>query len=159
MFVASTREQIAPLREGGLSIAEIARRLRLAHPTVSYHLARLDSPPEAATVADTPASPEVIRTRDQVAALFQRGVSRVEAARRLGLSRSTVTYHARRLDLGIDPRPARRYDWAEIQRYYDKGNSVRDCMRRFGFSSYSWSAAVKRGAVVPRPAAMSIDEL
>ncbi len=32
-------------------------------------------------------------------------------------------------------------------------------MKKFGFSAYAWSAAVKRGAIKPRPAAIPIEEL
>jgi hypothetical protein len=29
---------------------------------------------------------------------------------------------------------ARRYDWDEIRAFYDEGNSMTACMKRFGFS-------------------------
>jgi hypothetical protein len=80
-------------------------------------------------------------------------------ARELGLSKGTVSYHARRLGEAVDPRCARRYDWSQVQAYYDAGHSVRDCQARFGFSRDSWSEAVKRGAVIPRASAMPMDEL
>jgi DNA-binding CsgD family transcriptional regulator len=153
--VSEVRARIASLRADGLSITEVARRLGLAHSTVTYHLDRRCEPPTEGVEDEQ----KRVRTREEVQLLLAAGLSRAEVARRLGLSRSTVTYHAGRLDLDIDEGPARRYDWAEIQRYYDLGHSVRECERRFGFSSYSWSAAVKRGAVVPRPVAMPIEEL
>jgi 5-methylcytosine-specific restriction endonuclease McrA len=59
----------------------------------------------------------------------------------------------------VDERGSRRYDWAAIQRYYDAGNSVRDCIAQFGFSRQTWHAAVKRGAIVPRPHAMPMARL
>ena len=92
-------------------------------------------------------------TREQVAELLGRGFTRVDVARRLGLSKATVSYHARRLGQPIDARCARRYDWEAIQAYYDGGHSVRACMLEFGFTAASWTSAVRRGAVVPRPAA------
>jgi hypothetical protein len=70
-----------------------------------------------------------------------------------------VTYHARRLGLEIDERFNRRYDWDEVQRYYDKGHSVTECQEKFGFASGTWHKAWKRGAVQTRPQAIPIDEL
>jgi hypothetical protein len=87
------------------------------------------------------------------------GLSRGDIARRLGLSKSTVSYHARRLGHGVDPRGARRYDWAAVQTYYDAGHSVRQCQARFGFSRQTWTAAVRRGALKARPHGLPLDEL
>ena len=70
-----------------------------------------------------------------------------------------VAYHARRLGVEADDRFARRYDWAEIQRVYDSGLSVRECARRFGFTLASWQKAVKRGDVIARPRTMAIELL
>jgi len=77
----------------------------------------------------------------------------------LGVSRSTVSYHAGRLGEPVDPRGARRYDWDAVQRHYDAGHSVRDCQAHFGFSRQTWHAAVKRGAVVARPHPLPLEEL
>ena len=46
-----------------------------------------------------------------------------------------------------------------MQRYYDEGHSVRECIAVFGFSSASWADAVKRGAIRPRPSATPMAEL
>jgi HNH endonuclease len=91
--------------------------------------------------------------------MLKRGMSRGAIARALGLSKSTVSYHASRLGHPVDERCARRYDWAAIQSYYDQGNSVRDCIDRFGFSRQTWHAAVQRGAIVPRPHPMPLERL
>lgn len=87
------------------------------------------------------------------------GIGHNEIARRLGLARSTVTYHARRLGHPVADRCARRYDWAEIQGYYDEGHSVRECRLRFGFAQETWNAAVRRGAVKSRPKKLPLEEL
>ena len=100
-----------------------------------------------------------VETRARVARLIYEGLSRAEVARTLGLSRSTVSYHARRLGQPVDARGARRYDWGAIQRFYDGGRSVRECIEEFGFSRQSWHAAVQRGAIVPRPHGLPLDEL
>jgi hypothetical protein len=100
-----------------------------------------------------------VRTRELVALMLRQEMSRTAIARALGLSKSTVSYHARRLGEPVDERGARRYDWSAVQRYYVQGNSLRDCVARFGFSRHSWHAAVKRGAIVPRAYPMPIDRL
>jgi len=102
-------------------------------------------------------SPE--RTRSRVAALLADGLSHAEIARRLSISKSTVSYHAARLGRPANPRCARRYDWDEVQSYYDAGNSVAQCQARFGFAKQAWNDAVRRGAVIARPQATPIAEL
>lgn len=87
------------------------------------------------------------------------GFSSTEIASRLGVTKSTVAFHMRRLDVVPDLRFAVRYDWAEIQRAYDTGLSIRQCAARFGFTLASWHQAVRRGDVVSRPAAMPIEDL
>ena len=100
----------------------------------------------SAPVPDGPAT-SIPNTRGG-SRLLALGVARVEIARRLGVSKATVSYHARRLGQPVDERCARRYDWSAVQRYYDAGHSVRECIEAFGFSSASWFEAVKRGAVL-----------
>ena len=92
-------------------------------------------------------------TRDHVARLLEQGLSRKEIADRLGVSKSTVSYHARRLGGSIDARFARRYDWAAIQAYYDEGHTPAQCRERFGCSVPAWQDARRRGALRVRPAA------
>lgn len=53
----------------------------------------------------------------------------------------------------------KRYDWTEIQRYYDQGHSIRECMRSYGFNSASWYKASQRGKIKARPQRMSIETL
>ncbi|HEX6117205.1 MAG TPA: HNH endonuclease signature motif containing protein [Solirubrobacterales bacterium] len=98
-------------------------------------------------------------TRALVRDLLATGLSPAEVALRIGVTKSTVAFHMRRLDIEVDERCARRYDWAEIQRAYDSGLSVRECAARFGFNLASWHKAVLRGAIEARPAAMAIEQL
>ena len=106
-------------------------------------------------------SPDVAHnnTRQRVATLLTIGLGRLEIARLLGLSKSTVSYHARRLGLPIDEKATRRYDWEEVQRYYDEGHSISECQLRFGFARETWNAARRRGAVTARPKALPLSEL
>ncbi len=94
-----------------------------------------------------------------VRALLDEGVGRTEIARRLGVAKSTVSYHARRLGATIDGRCAQRFDWAVIRAHYEAGNSMRECARVFGFSAAAWYDAVGRGAIVPRPAYRPLEEV
>lgn len=69
-------------------------------------------------------------TRERVKELRAQGLGLVEIARMLGVTRSTVAYHLRRMGVPPDPRFSRRYDWSEVQAYYDEGNSTRLDHRR-----------------------------
>jgi DNA-binding CsgD family transcriptional regulator len=160
VFVQEIKSQIVELLDAGLSPNEVAWRLGVAGPTVSYHVARIRSADEGgSSLAPAPVARKEIETRSLVADLLGEGLSRGEIARRLGLTKSTVSYHARRLGVTVDARCARRYDWEAIQRYYDLGHSVRDCQAQFGFSLQTWHAAAKRGAIVARPAGLPMDQL
>jgi hypothetical protein len=96
------------------------------------------------------------RRREAVARLLRDGLSQNAVARELGISPATVSYHAARLGLPRARKCARRYDWEEVQRYYDAGHTVRECSAHFGFSTQTWHAAASRGAVSPRPRATPI---
>ncbi len=91
--------------------------------------------------------------------LLAAGRSRAEIARQLGVSKGTVSYHARRLGHAVAEDCARRYDWSAVQVYHDAGHGMRECMAAFGFSSASWFQAVRRGGLLPRPTRMPLDEL
>lgn len=157
--MSTTREAIASLHARGLPQPDIARELDLAPTTVSYHIERI--------LRAIPASPDELpqtallrpRTREKVAALIAVGLPHVEIARRLKISKATVSYHASRLGAPRDEKYGVRYNWDAIQRYYDLGHSVRDCMKAFGFSAASWTEAVKRGAITARPSATPISIL
>ena len=104
-------------------------------------------------------SPVPGETGTRVHALLRSGLSQGEVARRLGLTKPTVCYHARRLGWPSDPRFSRRHDWPAVRAFYEAGHSLEACEERFGFSRQTWFEAVKRGDVVPRPAAMPIEAL
>jgi hypothetical protein len=91
--------------------------------------------------------------------MLAEGLTQAEVGRRLGLTKATISYHARRLGIPARDDCRRRYDWREIQRAYDSGMTVRQCAQQFGFALCSWHAAGKRGAIKPRPIRMPISEL
>jgi len=98
-------------------------------------------------------------TRHRVRERRALGQSITQIARDLGLSKSTVAYHCRRLGEEPDDRFNRRYDWAAVQRYYDEGHSITKCQEKFGFARCTWTAAMRRGDVVSRPQAMPVELL
>lgn len=152
-------DSVRSLHDQGLKSLEIAHRLNIAQSTVHYHLRKLQPSSEATRRPPGRRAGSQGRTRELVAQLLARGLTRAEVARELGLAKSTVTYHARRLGQGADERFARRFDWSLIQAYYDHGHSVRDCMKAFGFGHGSWQLAVRRGEIVPRPRFRPLDEV
>jgi 5-methylcytosine-specific restriction endonuclease McrA len=98
-------------------------------------------------------------TREQVQQLLGQGHTCAEIARLLRMPKSTVSYHKRRIGLPMNTACNRRYDWSEVQAFYDAGYSVSECVLHFGFSRKSWHDAVTRGAVVARPHAMPLTQL
>lgn len=90
--------------------------------------------------------------------MWTRGRSQADIARTVGVARSTVAFHVRRVHRP-DARFARRYDWRAVQAYYDAGHSVNQCVAHFGFSKHTWHAAKNRGAIVTRSHAMPIELL
>src|SRR5690606_4890603 len=76
--------------------------------------------------------------RAMVGRLRAQGKSYVAIAKELGLKKSTVAYHARRLGIPAEEKFARRYDWTVVQAMVDEGLSMRECMRRLGLSRDAW---------------------
>ena len=97
--------------------------------------------------------------RARVAELLDRGVGLAEIARTLGVSISTVWYYACGLGYQPDEKFNRRYDWEEVQRYYEAGHTVRECREHFGFANQTWNNAVKRGDVRARARAIPLVDL
>jgi DNA-binding CsgD family transcriptional regulator len=111
-------------------------------------------------IAPRPRSARRRATRDAVEHLLAEGFSQAQIARRLGLTKATLAYHARRLGIRADPRFARRHDWDAVQRAIDEENlSMTQCVRRFGFGRDAWYRAVERGEIVPRSPKVPIEEL
>jgi DNA-binding NarL/FixJ family response regulator len=104
--VSQIRNAVSRLLAEGLALNEIAHRLGVANSTVGYHVQALREQREQRekgvmaaerTPGRTPvAAPSV--TRERVRRLLDQGYTRAKIAETLGLARSTVTYHATRLE-------------------------------------------------------------
>ena len=54
---------------------------------------------------------------------------------------------------------SKRYDWSEIQKYYDTGRTYRDCLDKFGCTSGAWHKAMLRGDIKTRSLLKPFDEV
>jgi hypothetical protein len=108
-----------------------------------------------------PAHPSIrpAEKRRLIERLFEEGYSQAMIAAELGLSKSTVSYHARRIGRPVHDEFARRYDWDEVQRAHDDGMRAIKCCRFFGFSKATWCKAVSTGRIQSRSHLIPLDEL
>lgn len=99
----------------------------------------------------------------EVQRFYDEGNGFVACQQRFGFSHTAWIKAARRGDLRVPPNRfgdrRRRYDWAEIQRYYDEGYSYRQCRERFGFNAMTWHKAVTRGELRTRPRRWSLERI
>lgn len=141
--------------EEGHTVEDCKRRFGFSASSWEAAVCRRDVVPRDPPTKGMPPG----ETRKKVAELFAAGLRPAQIAERLDVSRSTVSYHARKLGIEPDQGARRRYDWHEIRTAYESGLSARECMKRFGFCYASWRDAVKRGVIVARPTAIPIEEL
>lgn len=80
--------------------------------------------------------------------LLEQGLSYTQIQTVSGLSKATISYHAKKYGLSSGRRNA--VDWVAVKVYYDAGHTVKQCMQKFGFASGSWAKAVIRGVVKGR---------
>jgi 5-methylcytosine-specific restriction endonuclease McrA len=94
---------------------------------------------------------------------YDEGHGFVECSRRFGFTHTAWVKAIQRGTLRAPQSPfpdrRRKYNWADIQAYYDDGHSYRQCKRQFKFCAVSWTNAVRRGEIKPRVFGMSITEL
>lgn len=87
---------------------------------------------------------------------FEEGNGFVACRQRFGFSHTAWIKAINRGELTV-PRPSApfsdrrlKYDWTQIQAFYDCGHSYGECRQRFGFRPASWTKAIKRGQLSVR---------
>lgn len=89
-----------------------------------------------------------------VQAYHDEGYGFVECQRRFGFSHTAWIKAIKSGRLRSKATPfgdrRRKYDWAEVQLYYDAGHTYVQCAAHFGFCSKAWEGAVKRGDIKGR---------
>ena len=93
---------------------------------------------------------------EQIVALLRAGKTYPEIMAKIGCSKATVNYHAKKLGLA---KTLRKYDWRAVQAYHDAGHSRIECRRKFGFCGDAWDRAVQRGELTPRDWRLPLDTL
>ena len=87
----------------------------------------------------------------------------VECQKRFGFTHTAWNKAIKRGELRPEPMPfadrRRKYDWGDVQDYYDAGHTYRDCVMEFGFCAAAWHKARLRGEVKTRRHGMPIAEL
>jgi hypothetical protein len=114
--------------------------------------ARLIPPPEVPVM--TPSE-----KRARIERMFRDGYTQAMIGIELGLSKATVSYHARRLGRPVHDEFARRYDWEAVQRAHDAGMRALECCEHFGFTRATWSKAVATGRIKSRPHLIPLEQL
>jgi DNA invertase Pin-like site-specific DNA recombinase len=113
MFVRAHRYDwtaIGHFYEVGHTMAECQARFGFSNGAWDRAVARGEIVPRPRSVGGRPSE-----KREAVVRLREQGLSYVEIARELGLTKPTVAYHARRAGIPADDRFAKRYDWSVVQ--------------------------------------------
>jgi DNA-binding CsgD family transcriptional regulator/5-methylcytosine-specific restriction endonuclease McrA len=154
---ADTRDwaEIRAFYEAGHTAAETQQRFGFGASTWTAAIGRGEITPRPRNYPEKPKG----QTRRAVERLLNEGLGIAEIAGRLGVSKPTVCYHARKLGVPAQKKFARRHDWEAIAAAYEGGMSMRQCKAHFGFSSEAWRDAVKRGDIVPRDRKIPLAEL
>jgi hypothetical protein len=89
-----------------------------------------------------------------VQSLHDEGHGFVECSRRFGFSHTAWVKAIKRGTLSVRPSPfadrRRKYDWEQIQAFYDADNSYRETALKFGFCPEAWCDAIARGEIKSR---------
>jgi predicted transcriptional regulator/5-methylcytosine-specific restriction endonuclease McrA len=148
-------DEIRAFYQAGHSAAETQRHFGFKSSTWRAAIARGEITPRPRGYKKKPQG----QTRAAVERLLNEGIGIAEAAERLGVSKPTVCYHARKLGVPAQEKFARRHNWKAIAEAYEGGMSQRECRKHFGFSADAWGDAVKRGDIVARDHRIPLDNL
>jgi HNH endonuclease len=98
-----------------------------------------------------------------VQAYHDEGHGFVECSRRFGFTHTAWIKAILRKVLRVEPSlykdRRRKYDWTDVQAYYDSGMPYWRCKAEFGFSNAAWTKAVCRGEIAPRSSKKSIEQV
>lgn len=98
--------------------------------------------------------------KEEILVLLKQKKSFRQIAREVGCSKSTVSFHANRVNHVIRfPQCKNRFNWKDVQKYHDMGNSGRGCAKKFGFSSATWTNACRRGDIQPRDRKLTLEDM
>ena len=81
---------------------------------------------------------------------LRKGERRTDIAKRLRISKGTVTYHANKLGMESLARKP-KYDWGQVREYL-KDHGVRESIAHFGMSKKTWHVAVSDDRIPYKPA-------
>lgn len=92
------------------------------------------------------------KRKDEIVRMLLEGKTFSQIVRAIGCAKSTISYHATKLGMKrCDNEPGfSKFNWKEIQKYYDEGHNIKDCSAKFGVSAGGWNSARLRGMVVGR---------
>jgi 5-methylcytosine-specific restriction endonuclease McrA len=104
--------------------------------------------------------PKLIYDWALVQAYHDEGHGFVECADRFGFCHTAWIKAIKRGALRAAPTRfrdrRRKYDWSEVQAYFDAGHTYAECIAFFGFQRDTWTAAVKRGELLARSRALPL---
>ena len=107
--------------------------------------------------------PRKLHDWNAVQAYHDEGHGFVECAERFGFCHTAWIKAIKRGALKAAPTRftdrRRKYDWSEVQAYYDAGHTYRQTAAHFGFCSEAWSKAIKRHEIITREPGMPIAQL
>lgn len=95
--------------------------------------------------------------KEKIIILLNQNFSYNKIAKLLGCSKATISYHAKKI--GRQKFNKKKYDWVEIQNFYNEGNSYRKCAEKFNINSTAWDKAVKNGLLVVNNKPKEIHEI
>lgn len=105
--------------------------------------------------------PRIVHDWQAVQTYHDKGHGFVECSCCFGFSHTAWIKAIKRGALRVAPSRfadrRRRYDWAEVQAYFDTGHTYAQCIEHFGCQPASWTAAVKRGELRARARALPIE--
>jgi transposase-like protein len=146
-------DHMARVYEGGSSVRETCRRFGIS-------ARRWQRAVKEGLVPESGFPPMLAsEKRALIDRLFRSGYSQAMVAAELGMSKATVSYHARRFGMPVHDSFARRYDWDEVQQAHDNGMRAMECCRHFGFTKATWSKAVATGRIQSRSHLIPLEKL